>query len=707
MTRYTLTYGSIVRVLTDAPEGWDTLQSNIIRNETYHGIFRELNANLRFVTTGAALLRHAYLTEGVEAKVTLRIESYDALAMLWRDIMTAGECDLTQAVDTLMYFECPVIDGGTVALVKANADVKYTIPTPGDTILRYLGVRLYSGSGNLQKTSFSLTTSIGQALRWMYNPICIPMALTAPVVDASSGGFTIANVADPTSDPNPPYTPIFANTPVITANRFCIIDIDINATNFIMTTYLHEDLYNNGTEQDRWYSNVRLNVYNSSGILIDSDLMKSWSIIPIQHTPSYYVNGVGGGFSYTNTYRLNAGEYIKIEWDWQPTDIAQRDPSCGADLTFATFLTGINIQAVLPQIDIPAFKAKDLFTSIIAQIDPTATVQSTYLDALAANEQPLILSGDAIRGISPYNVKVSLSDFYKSMQAVFNLGMGVSGSTVMLEQMSYFYSTASTLDIGEVKGLKISTAADMLFKTIDVGYPVQEYKELNGRDEFNAGQQWVLPFTKINSGIENKSPIRADMYGIDSLRITYYGNTNTDTESDNALFMVDSEFVETLAGVDYYICSRSKATYVSGLTNADTAYNLLYSPKRCLLRHGSELRSAMWGLTGNIELASADKNTALVSTISGVTVSEATNIAPASLAAARYYPIYFEFDAAQSTAMWSTLLTAANRLIKFRYKGVTLYGYVMEAGVNADHRTTISYRLLCSTLTDLTDILNL
>jgi hypothetical protein len=699
MTRYTLTYGSIVRVLADAPEGWDTLQSNIIRNETYHGIFRELNANLRFVTTGAALLRHAYLTEGVEAKVTLRIESYDTLAMLWRDIMTSGECDLTQAVDTLMYFECPVIDGGTVALVKANADVKYTIPTPGDTILRYLGVRLYSGHANWLKGLYNI------GARYWYNHTTLPYGVNIPIAisgtptDASLGGYLPYTISEA-----PPWGGYFFK-----AVRHCVVDLDVSASSVDMTTYLKDDYYNGSpgfpNELDRWYCRLYIVVTSPSGTT--ATLISERSVIPTQHSGGYYTNTVGGSVNYSGQLTLEAGSFVFLTWAWVPTDPAQLSSDNGADFSETAMSVSADVQSVLPQIDIPAFKAKDLFTSIIAQIDPTATVQSTYLDGLAANEQPLILSGDAIRGISPYNVKVSLSDFYKSMQAVFNLGLGVSGSVVMLEQMSYFYSTASTLNIGEVKGLKISTAADLLFKTIDVGYPVQEYKELNGRDEFNAGQQWVLPFTKINSGVENKSPIRADMYGIDSLRITYYGNTNTDTESDNALFMVDSEFVETLVGVDYYICSRSKATYISGLTNADTAYNIFYSPKRCLLRHGSELRSAMWGITGNIKLASADKNTALVSTISGVTVFEATNIAPASLTAARYYPIYFEFDAAQSTAMWSTLLTAANNLIKFSYKGVTLYGYVMEAGVNADHRTTISYRLLCSTLTDLTDILNL
>lgn len=694
MTRYTLTYGSIVRVLADAPEGWDSLQSNIIRNETYHGIFRELNANLRFVTTGAALLRHAYLTEGVEAKVTLRIESYDALAMLWRDIMTAGECDLTQAVDTLMYFECPVIDGGTVALVKANADVKYTIPTPGDTILRYLGVRLYAASPTWNKGLFSTPD-----IDYLNANHSVPIVIFSNT-DATQGAYTMHTV-------NESNVAIFPDTHFLTCNRDMLIDINVSAVDMSMTTYLPASYYHDGTADDLWTFRLYLYHLDASGSVKTTTILRTFTVIPIQKIGGFYVNNTGGSVNADVTgIEMLVGEKLKLNWRWSCADPNQYTYG-HAVLTENTTAVSCSVQSVLPQIDIPAFKAKDLFTSIIAQIDPTATVQSTYLDGLAANEQPLILSGDAIRGISPYNVKVSLSDFYKSMQAVFNLGLGVSGSTVMLEQMSYFYSTASTLDIGEVKGLKISTAADMLFKTIDVGYPVQEYKELNGRDEFNAGQQWVLPFTKINSGIENKSPIRADMYGIDSLRISYYGNTNTDTESDNDLFMVDSEFVETLAGVDYYICSRAKATYISGLTNADTAYNVFYSPKRCLLRHGSELRSAMWGLTGNIELASADKNTALVSTISGVTVFEATNIAPVSLTAARYYPIYFEFDAAQSTAMWSTLLTAANRLIKFRYKGVTMYGYIMEAGVNADHRTTISYRLLCSTLTDLTDILNL
>jgi hypothetical protein len=374
MTRYTLTYGSIVRVLTDAPEGWDTLQSNIIRNETYHGIFRELNANLRFVTTGAALLRHAYLTEGVEAKVTLRIESYDALAMLWRDIMTAGECDLTQAVDTLMYFECPVIDGGTVALVKANADVKYTIPTPGDTILRYLGVRLYAASPTWNKGLFSTPD-----IDYLNANHSVPIVIFSNT-DATQGAYTMYTV-------NESNVAIFPDTHFLTCNRDMLIDVNVSAVSMSMTTYAPASYYNGGTEDDRWTFRLYLYHLDATGAVKTTTVLRTFTVIPTQHSGGFYVNNTGGSVNANVTgIEMLVGEKLKLNWRWSCADPDQYTYG-HAVLTENTTTVSCSVQAVLPQIDIPAFKAKDLFTSIIAQIDPTATVQSTYLDGLAANEQ--------------------------------------------------------------------------------------------------------------------------------------------------------------------------------------------------------------------------------------------------------------------------------------------------------------------------------
>ena len=254
-----------------------------------------------------------------------------------------------------------------------------------------------------------------------------------------------------------------------------------------------------------------------------STKIAEFNIIPSQLIGGYYTNQIGGSLSYSASLTLEAGSYAFITWAWDATDPAQEQNDNFADFEEVNMVVTTAVQSVLPTVNINGYTAKSLFAELAGKMYNGAVVKSDFLDNLPTNEQPWFTSGDAIRNESPFYMKLSFTQFFNCLAAIYDIGVGVENiagvDTLVLEERTYFYENYVGLNIGEVSNVEISTAGEMLYKTLNVGYPVQEYKEKNGRDEFNAGQQWVLPFTHLNTEIDRRSLIRADMYGIDSVRI--------------------------------------------------------------------------------------------------------------------------------------------------------------------------------------------
>lgn len=698
MIRYTLTYGTLIKVLDDAPEGWDSHIVKFVRNETYHGIFREVSANMRFVGDGAVICKSAYFNGGVEAKVVLKIESWNKLSLTWEVLMAAGEIDFSAAVAQKDYFEAPVIDGGLSASFKARNETKYTLEARITSVLRYLGVRLYSGLCNWTKGFYQTPQTWYDHSTQPYG-VNIPIAISGTPTDASQGGYLPYTISE-----TAPWSGYF-----IKAVRKCVVDLDITADLVSMTTYLKDTYYNGGFNLDKWKFRIYFIVTAPSGTT--ATLLKELEIIPTNHAGGYYVNTVSGSFSHSGQYIMPENSFGFLTWGWEAADPNQEQNDNFAVFGETTMLVSAAIQSVLPQINIPTYTAKDLLTELADRMYNNCPVKSDFLDALGTDEIPLFTSGDAIRLISPFNMKVSFNDFFNCLNAIYGIGVGVEViagvETLVLEPRAYFYDSTQSYSLGESDGITVGTATELLYNSLTIGYPDQEYEQQNGRDEFNAGQTWTIPYIKIIEAQTQQSPIRADMYGIDNLRIQCDGDSDTDTKDDNDLFIVDAEYVETAAGIDYYKCSRDKVTYIDGLANPDTAFNINYSPKRCLLRRKSEIAGVCWGLTGNLELESFDKNVALESTIDGVMVNEDVDIAITSLGTPLFKPFYFEFDVAQTAQMWSVLAAIGKQAASFTYNGVTYYGFIMEAGINADHRITMSVRLLCAPQTDLTKLAEL
>jgi hypothetical protein len=178
------------------------------------------------------------------------------------------------------------------------------------------------------------------------------------------------------------------------------------------------------------------------------------------------------------------------------------------------------------------------------------------------------------------------------------------------------------------------------------------------------------------------------------------GVTAIDVSSPNLTITFNSQTVYTL--------KRKTYSAVNGIPNPDAAYNIEdITPKRMLLKHGNYLKSTTFNLIpAQLKFLTCDKNPNLSTTLSGVTITENADV-PVSSLDPLFYPFVFEFDTKVPLNFIDIYNAAANGHISFQYNGKTFFGFPIEVKAKPALNESQSWKLLCSPLTSLADLLSL
>ena len=312
-------------------------------------------------------------------------------------------------------------------------------------------------------------------------------------------------------------------------------------------------------------------------------------------------------------------------------------------------------------------------------------------DWLLARKDLIYTCGDSLRGIKFDDVivpnvpssafKVSFFDLYKSLRYA---GLGIEGNNIVVEPLSYFFRNYEiSVDLGQVSDAVIEIATDLMFNTIKSGYEKQDYTDVNGKYEVNQGQQWSCPVTKVVAELDLISPVRADFIGAELLRINYEKKKTTDTNSDNDVFMLNTNTVELIDGlIRYYTLYRPAYTGVSGLPHYDTAFNLELTPKHTILAYAPFIHGMLDFLdTEKIGKMTADKNKDLSTTLAGVTILQSEDIAIGALAEKLIVPYYFNFRTKVPVNMLQLFKDKPYGKVQFEWNERQWYGYLWDGGV--------------------------
>jgi hypothetical protein len=182
-----------------------------------------------------------------------------------------------------------------------------------------------------------------------------------------------------------------------------------------------------------------------------------------------------------------------------------------------------------------------------------------------------------------YALSAKFEDIFETLNAIYNIGVGVEDDIIRMEDLEYFYDDEVIYTITNPRSVKRMTEGN--FSKIEVGYSKYGFEE--GTTRRNT-QDAFCSRLEFNNSIENTdeeyrivSPYIADHYSVEyTRREPFITNTTKTTkfDKDNFVLAVDpNDTTQTERDDEYNV--------VDGIFSPTTAMNLRISPKRNLLRH--------------------------------------------------------------------------------------------------------------------------
>lgn len=658
--KYRIVIGREPFDLIQSPIGWEDNLIKFTRNSTYFGIIRDYTVPLKFVTEGAKILRSQYYQFGIEAFVRIEILQLNRNTWEYQQLYI-GEIDFSKVEDDKDGFTCNVMEGGISKLIKAYENVKYEIdldvPEAVNTRLPGIGFNDYSNSIIQPNNGGDYYPGI------------------TLVINELAGAFMVAQstalVNGDTPDLNQWFLRSNSNNTLVRIKGNFIGQYSFNSfgiLRILIVSYIGSTLT---FQRVLFQRNI-----NSANRLGSIDTEFDFNYTPaLNERFFFWVTSTG----VSNFTEINEGRI---------------------DISYSTASEEIECKTLRP---------KYVLEQILQKMNENrpVPVRSFVLDNTKWRDV-VLTSGNGIRGLQGSKIKTSLKDFFQSYSSQICAGIGIENEVLVFEERNYFYAEIVQIaDVGDVKDCKFQPAGDYFFSSLKVGYKNQNYEENNGRDEFNAGQEWTFPITRVTKDLNLVSIYRADVRGIEEIRrkLIETEETTNDAESDNDVFMIK---LKSQPEIDGFYKPEGFSDYrsVTGVENPERMYNLDLSPKKMLLRNSPFIDSFLSGLAGTlIRFQSADKNAELTTIdLNGNYVKENEDIQTDTLTGAYFLPIEVTFTANSPRNIQYLINQTPYGVIQFTYFGNVYKGFVLEISSDVSRNEEREFKLL---LTASNNLLNL
>ena len=244
-------------------------------------------------------------------------------------------------------------------------------------------------------------------------------------------------------------------------------------------------------------------------------------------------------------------------------------------------------------------------------------------------------------------VPVSLAGLFGTVRAMYCLGMGIETiagvEKVVIEEMPHFFNNIVILNISNriaAETIKKKVYPDIIYNRISVGYNSYKYDSLGGIYEFNTTSKFSDIIKSIEQELNIVAPYRADMSGL--LTLMKELTVNKDVSGEEDIFLLDTIW----DGANWVARTDEGFVQAEDLSNRDTLFNVIVSPKRNLIRWGSYIRGYLEKYaTSELIWQTSDKNTKLRSTeIAGTEVVENTDVLVSTLDNPLWHPEVFTLE---------------------------------------------------------------
>ncbi len=679
-----------------APDGWQDVGIINQRNQKYFALDRSYSIPLGFTEDGAQILKYYYYTYGIEEK----IEMVMARQKLYFDDTHYGfyytnlssnifEIDFSQFKHDGPKVTVNIMEGGIAKIVKANETLKVEVPVEADDTIKikWTGIKL--------RYSLNFTTFNGNAGN--YESHCEPPTNNSDISSYVLGFFKSSYEGNPVGIITQDNFAELHNNPDFTTDDKWFIQA-IENVDITMNFKFRFKLFKTPTGTGGF---ARIEMFKSDGSLVTQFLNHNF--------------GSGGydqvhEISQTVALTLNAGEKLFLLVTMRTTaSIAGPQVPTIAMLTMAdetsSFNHNVTFHTTFPKARRPYY----LFRDVVSKLsDGTAQVES---NALQQFESYVAIPGDAIRGLAGAKYKTSLSDFFTSYNTVLSLGMGVVDNKLRLERKPDWIDNSNSIDVGSCEGLTISPATDLLFSSLKIGFPEQQYDDVNGRQESNNTHIYKAPNTRVNKELNLVSVYRADPYGGEFFRINLEGKTTTDNDADNDIWIVkikETPIEDPDEGTVYEL-DRSLNPYATGLLEAESIFNLHLTPTQCLMRNGPYIRSCFYKQDDQwLKYQTTEKNSELSVAAPGQPViDEDADIEIADLGDRLFYPVLLEFNAPDKSDILDLLGLNPLQALASTYLDLPVKGVPIKIGANPEARRTQPYQMYAAPDIDLTPFIEI
>jgi hypothetical protein len=308
---------------------------------------------------------------------------------------------------------------------------------------------------------------------------------------------------------------------------------------------------------------LKLAKYNSvSGVFTP---ITDVGFIPVITCPTAVPQSVAFNFTYSGTPSYSDADYLFLFWEcffepnvWNTLFGRQLNISVDYDNTSKVEMT-LNSNCaptVATSVYLPEL-LKFLPTAYMDTDCPSVVMESELNQCLDFYQ---ITKGSFIRQVTEPSVPklfVSYEYLFEQCRKIFNIGWGFDNNETELKiaRIEHFYKSTIVADVGLVDKAIFTTAKDLIYGTINVGYNKWEAEEYNGLDEMNTERQYRRNIDSNPSELDLMSDIISAGYTIEVTRRKNQGRTGTsDWRYDDDLFIVNANVVEgnlyAIRGID-------------------------------------------------------------------------------------------------------------------------------------------------------------
>lgn len=667
--------------LVFGPAGWADIEIDNVRNKKYWGIDRSVTSSMAFVMDAAKILKYIWTKKGVNEEVQLMIASLKLEYTpgveygYWYKQVFRGQVDWNTYNHSSSKVTVNSLEEGLAKYLKARENITYEFPL--DVNREYVemnGINLHEKLNFFDVDGIDFNTvNVGNQADGL-----------TPTAYESKEGESVNIVYQ---------TQSMAGYPTIAAT--------VSSLNCLMQ--------NVGDDP------VTINLKGRQEIIGKTQTTNPWALricfltssstVATQNAYQVFANGftvgevVGADFNINIT--LQPGERL-YKWGLFFAGISgnpgvEFTPNSKFSLSFLTRRQTTYI---------PVRNPADLFTEFIKLLtDNKYTADTTGLLTTELNKK--FTSGNGLRNLDNALIKLSFSDYYKFWDVWKDAGMTILGNgKVSLQRKVDMIDYSTVTPLGAVSNLTVTTATDMLFNRIKIGFPDKQQEGINGREAFCNIFQWSVETLVSDKELDKTCNIITDCYSAELTRALFDGKDTTDSRQDNDTYCIHTE--DTLQPEigfipAHYKLDRSLNASASGLLEPLTVFNLGLTPGRCFENNGAYFHSCLDLMeTKKIKFQTASRNDKLV--CGGLT--EKADVSISTLAPQYFRPIYLEFDTPGSFDLLELLDTNPLRVFSFFINGETYIVLPEKLSITPAIGRKHRFKMLCGAGTDLTPLID-